>query len=69
MKKIAFVVVALALAVSPAMAVKKKKTEKVQKTDPNEASLRLVRDALPLVLPTWSLPIFFGMHLDEKMKQ
>ncbi len=29
---------------------------------------RLVRDSLPLVLPSWSLPIFFGMHLDEKMK-
>ncbi len=68
MKKIAFVLVALALAISPAMAVKKK-TEKAQKTNPNEASLRLVRDALPLVLPTWSLPIFFGMHLDEKLKQ
>jgi hypothetical protein len=26
---------------------------------------RALRDALPLVLPSWSLPIYFGMHLDE----
>jgi hypothetical protein len=26
-------------------------------------------DALPLVLPTWSLPFYFGMHLDETKKE
>jgi Ni/Co efflux regulator RcnB len=28
---------------------------------------RAVRDALPLVLPSWSLPIFFGTHIDDKL--
>lgn len=28
---------------------------------------RAVRDALPLVLPSWSLPIFFGTHMDDKL--
>ena len=27
---------------------------------------RAVVDALPLVLPSWSLPFYFGMHMDEK---
>ena len=26
---------------------------------------RALRDALPLVLPSWSLPFYFGMHLDD----
>jgi hypothetical protein len=30
---------------------------------------RALRDALPLVLPSWSLPFYFGMHLDETTDQ
>ena len=36
--------------------------------DKNEASYRFVRDALPLFLPSWALPIYFGMHMDQKNK-
>jgi len=28
-----------------------------------------LRDSLPLVLPSWSLPVFFGMNMDEKLRQ
>ena len=34
----------------------------------HDNTLRALRDGLPLVLPSWSLPVFFGAHLDEKMK-
>jgi hypothetical protein len=27
---------------------------------------RALKDALPLALPSWSLPIYFSMHKDEK---
>jgi hypothetical protein len=30
---------------------------------------RAMRDALPLVLPSWAVPIYFGTHMDEKMKE
>ena len=73
MKKIALVLVVLAVAVSPAAAKKKHHrhrmtTASAQKYDPNEASWRLVRDALPLVLPTWAMPIYFNMHRDAAKK-
>jgi hypothetical protein len=64
MKKIVLLVFAVALAVSPAIAAKKTKVKK--ETDPNEASWRLVKASFPLVLPTWALPIYFGMQKDEK---
>ena len=66
MKKIVVLVFAAALAVSPAMAAKKMKVKK--ETDPNENSWRLVKASFPLVLPSWALPIYFGMQKDEKKK-
>jgi Ni/Co efflux regulator RcnB len=35
----------------------------------NDNSRRAVRDSLPLFLPSWSMPIFFGTHMDEKLKE
>jgi len=32
-------------------------------------TLRALRDGLPLILPSWSLPVYFGMHMDEKDKK
>ena len=32
-----------------------------EKMDKGEASYRFMRDALPLALPSWSLPIYFSM--------
>ena len=60
----------MAFAASPAAAASKHKksketaeAEEIAKQHDN--TRRALRDALPLVLPTWSLPIYFGMHLDE----
>ncbi len=70
MKKIALALVVAAVALAPAVAVAKQK-KRVKHVDPgyaaehmdkNEASFRFMRDALPLALPSWSLPIYFGMR-------
>jgi hypothetical protein len=66
MRKIVLLLFAVAVAVSPAAAATKKKVKK--EVDPNEASWHLVKDAFPLVLPSWALPVYFGMHKDEKKK-
>jgi hypothetical protein len=60
----------VAFATSPAVAATKQKTVK-QTTEAEEIAKqhdntrRALRDALPLVLPSWSLPMYFGMHLDQ----
>jgi len=59
MKKIALLLLAVALAFSPAVAASKKK-EKTKEYNSNEASWRFVKDGFPLVLPTWALPIYFN---------
>jgi len=74
MKKFALLLVVAAIAVAPAAAEAKTKAKKMaadsaQKSDPNDAGLRLVRDGLPLVLPTWSLPIYFSMHKEPEKKK
>lgn len=58
-------------------AVTKHKKKKMTKEEAEAAdiaqqhdnSYRAVRDALPLVLPSWSMPIYFGLHMDEKLKE
>ncbi len=75
MKKLVLLLVATALVASPALAAKKHK--KMTKEEAEAAEIekehdntrRALRDSLPLVLPSWSLPIFFGMHMDEKLKE
>ena len=74
MKKIVVLAAALALAASPAFAAKKKKMTKEEEdaakvAEYNDNSRRAVRDALPLILPSWAMPLYFGMHMDEKMKE
>jgi hypothetical protein len=32
----------------------------------HDNTLRALRDGLPLILPTWSLPIYFNMNKDDK---
>jgi hypothetical protein len=74
MKKLVLLLVAAAVAASPALAETKHK-KKMTKEEAEAADIakqhdntrRAVRDALPLVLPTWSLPIFFGTHMDDKL--
>jgi hypothetical protein len=71
MKKIALALLAVAVAVSPAAAASKKKGKTVaaaaaQPSDPNANTWKLLKDGMPLVLPSWALPIYFGLHLDAK---
>jgi hypothetical protein len=68
--KLVLMLVVAAFATSPAVAATKQKTvkqtaeaEEIAKQHDN--TRRALRDALPLVLSSWSLPIYFGMHLDE----
>jgi hypothetical protein len=73
MKKIALMVFIAAFAASPAVAATKSKkakkmTEAEQIAQQHDDTRRAVRDALPLVLPSWAMPIYFGTHMDEKMK-
>jgi hypothetical protein len=70
MKKLVLLFLVAAFAASPAVAASKNKksketaeAEEIAKQHDN--TRRALRDALPLVLPTWSLPVYFGMHLDE----
>lgn len=75
MKKFALAFMAVVIAASPALAATKQK--KVTKQEAEAAEIakqhdntrRALRDSLPLVLPSWSLPIFFGMKMDEKLKE
>lgn len=76
MTKFVLILAAAAVAVSPALADTKHK-KKMTKQEAEAADIakqhdntrRALRDALPLALPSWSLPIFFGMKMDEKLKQ
>ena len=70
MKKLALLLVVAAFAASPAVAATKQKktkqtTEAEEIAKQHDNTRRALRDALPLVLPSWSLPVYFGMHLDE----
>jgi hypothetical protein len=71
MKKLVLLLVVVGLAASPAAAQKKDKqtTEAEEIAKQHDNTRRALRDALPLVLPSWSLPFYFGMHLDETTDQ
>ena len=71
MKKFIFAVVIAAVAVSPAMAAKKKSAKKpaaetaVMNTTPansNENSLKFAKDALPVFLPSWTMPAYLAVQ-------
>lgn len=72
MKKLALLLAA-ALVASPALAAKKKMTkEEVEAAEiakQHDNTLRALRDGLPLILPSWSLPVFFGTKMDERLKE
>ena len=67
MKTLVLLLVVAGLAASPAAAQKKDKqtTEAEEIAKQHDNTRRALRDALPLVLPSWSLPFYFGMHLDD----
>jgi hypothetical protein len=73
MRKFVALLAAAALAASPVIAeakAKKKTPEEIEKeriAQEHDNTYRAVRDGLPLVLPSWSLPIFFGTGMDKKL--
>lgn len=72
MKKIALLLVLAAFAATPAAAAekhhKKAKQEENVFAKQNANTARILRDGLPLVLPSWAVPIYFGMHMDKTGK-
>ena len=69
MKKFALLLAAVALAVTPAVAASKHKkakepTEAEKIAQQREDTKNVLVDSLPIVLPTWSLPVFFAVHKD-----
>ncbi len=72
MKRIALLTLVALVAVSPAAAATKKKAPNApapaaQPVDTrNEDSFRLVRDSLPLWLPSWSLPFYMKMKESQE---
>ena len=72
MKKIALALLVAAFAASPAAAASKKKAKQYGMTyeeamKANQQSWEIVKQGLPLVLPSWAIPIYFGTHMDEKL--
>ena len=69
MKKLVLLLVIAAFAASPVAAQQTKKSKETAEAEEiakqHDNTRRALRDALPLVLPSWSLPFYFGMHLDE----
>ena len=77
MKKISLLIVLAALATTPAVAASKKKAapkDPHQMTydeamEYNKKNLSLVVQGLPLILPSWATPIYFGLvHKEDKPK-
>jgi hypothetical protein len=67
MKKAVLLAAVAAFAAAPAAAGAKQLTRKEAMAQ-NQKSWELVKQGLPLVLPSWALPLYFGMHMDEKLK-
>jgi hypothetical protein len=66
MKKVALLIAIAAFAATPAVAASKKKPESEfdKAMAQNKKNLSLIVQGLPLILPTWSLPIYFKMQED-----
>jgi hypothetical protein len=68
MKKVLLVAVVAAFAASPALAAKKSKKMRhhmAAQSDSFDNSKRFVRDAMPIFLPTWMLPIYLKHKADH----
>ena len=76
MKRTVFLVLAgmaaMALAATPADAAKRKKAKRAPAvavvTDTNDASFRLVRDSIPMWMPTPVKIIYFSMNPEARNK-
>ena len=73
MKAIALAVAIAVAVATPALAAKKKVKRVAKPVDTmsaaqktNDDSYRLVRDSLPIWLPSWSLPLYMQMKANEE---
>ena len=67
-KKVAIMVALALVATGPAFAAKKMKREMEvipPKVDTNEASYRFVRDAFPVILPSYMMPVYLKVKEDQ----
>ncbi len=59
--------------ISPAAAARQAEIETATEAEEiakqHDNTLRALRDGLPLILPTWSLPVYFGLNKDEKAEK
>jgi hypothetical protein len=74
MRKIALFVALTMIAASPALAAEKKKKAAAKPAmtsaeQANDNSYRLVRDSLPMWLPSWAQPVYQGMKKNEAAAQ
>lgn|ERR1041385_226667 len=73
MKKIIILLAFSAFITAPATAATKQKSKQATEAEEiakqHDNTLRALRDGLPLILPSWSLPIYFGTHMDETGKK
>jgi hypothetical protein len=67
MKKIVILLAAMTFAVSPAIGASKKKSQEAKEAD--EIAKQHDNTLRALILPSWSLPIYFGTHMDETGKK
>jgi hypothetical protein len=68
MKKVVMLLLATAIAAVPAVAMAaKKKHPPKEKTiaELNEPGMRVLKNGLPLILPTWAMPIYFSSQEAE----
>jgi len=73
MKKIVLLIALAALAATPAVAASKKKPAPKnpqqmtydEAMEYNKKNLGLIVEGLPLILPSWAVPIYFSVNKDE----
>jgi hypothetical protein len=72
MRKLTLLLAVMAIAALPATADAAKKSRKktaapppaAQNVNPNEASGRFVRDAVPVLLPSWAIPFYLSQQTE-----
>ncbi len=75
MRKIALLIILAAFAAAPVATAQEKKLKKLSDMTPeeamqyNEKNLSLVVKGLPLILPSWAVPLYFGMNLDQEVEK
>lgn len=74
MRKIAALLVVAAFAATPAAAASKhhKRHMKAKESvfaKQSANTMRILRDGMPLVLPSWALPVYFGTGMDKTGKK